>query len=115
MLFQRILERRNKQQITAIKGFIRNLQTFEYYWSRLERHFYELLDALGETYDEDEVERRWKAWLYEAALEAWNLTVQGAGSTPRALKAAAQAQGKLLTRLKELKPELKKEVAIEKN
>lgn len=85
------------------------------YWPKLERRFYQLLDSLSEAYDEEAVERQWKGWLYEAALEAWKLTVQGAGSTPRALKAAAQAQGKLLAQLKELKPEPQKEVAVEQS
>lgn len=76
------------------------------YWSSLERRFYQLLDSLGEDYDEAKVEAQWKGWLLETASEAWDVTVRGAGSVPRALKAAAQAQGMFFAQLKKLREEM---------
>lgn len=75
------------------------------YWTRLERHFYELFKHLDENYDEEKVERQWGDVLVETANEAWDITVRGAGSSPRALKAAAQAQGMFYGQLKKLREE----------
>lgn len=75
------------------------------YWTNLERRFYQMLDSLVENYDETAVEKQWKGWLWETALEAWNVTVKAAGATPRVLKAAVHAQGLLLAQLHQFKPE----------
>lgn len=73
------------------------------YWSNLERRFYGMLDSLGLDYDPEAVEQQWKAGLFEVALEAWDVTVRGAGSTSRVLKAAAQAQGMFIGQLAKLR------------
>lgn len=76
-----------------------------WYWAGLDRRFWELLGQLGEEYDEEAVGRQWKEWLLEAASEAWDATVRGAGSSTRALKAAAQAQGMFYAQLNKLRPQ----------
>lgn len=104
---------REPQEIKNIRLRVAQLPLQMDFWSNLERRFYQLLDNLGEDYDEEAVEQQWKGWLLETASEAWDVTVRGAGTAPRALKAAAQAQGMFFAQLKKLRSEREKEVAVE--
>jgi CRISPR system Cascade subunit CasA len=114
-LFLKTPYERESQEIKVIRKRVSSLPIQLSYWSSLERHFYELLEEMRESYDVESVERRWIRQLIKTAIEAWDVTVRAAGSSPQALKAAVQAQRMLYVQLKKLREEygLMKEVVSE--
>jgi len=93
----------NKNSIDDVISLTQSFPARLIYWTDLERHFYRLIGDLDDAYDETSVEKRWVQTLIDAANLAWNATLRSAGSNPRALKAAAIAQGPLYSCLKKLR------------
>lgn len=92
-----------------LKKFVAQMQVNSLYWSTLEFHFHEVLDAYTLAGNPEDIRQRWLMFIRDTLRSAWERhRVSVSSGDAWAIRAVVKAEGPVLRKLNELNAEIEK-------